>query len=326
MEYRYEVWRPTDSQAVEMERVQNSVARRILGVSKNTAIVALLSELGLMPLQMRREMLAMRFYGKLVRMNNDRLVKRVFRMRKEQWSRDKQPEGSEKRKRQEKGWMPWMESLLTKYRLQEAWETENVGEKEEDWKIKVTMAVERRMKEWWEESSDGMPTLERYRNLVSGWSDVPQTYITNVGREHAAGAMQIARLRCGANSLMISQGRHTKNNEKIERDERKCKCCQLQGREAPVEDEKHFLLHCESLREAREKWMTRVGEVMGEERWQEIQNFDDDDLQVDFLLGVVGSNTNGRFGECSDELLSCILRGVNSMFVARKSLMYKDLW
>ena len=72
--------------------------------------------------------------------------------------------------------------------------------------------------------------------------------------------------------------------------------------------------------------MTRVGEVMGEERWQEIQNFDDDDLQVDFLLGVVGSNTNGRFGECSDELLSCILRGVNSMFVARKSLMYKDLW
>jgi hypothetical protein len=323
MEYGCEVWRPSKKGANDLEIVQLSVAKRILGVSRNTASVAVLSELGLAPLEKRREMMAMRYYGRLVRMEDTRMVKRIFRMRKDEWCNGRGTEGSVLRGRQEKGWMAWMEGILLKYDLEDAWRTERVGSKK-DWELQVEMALDKNTKEWWKKETEGMPTLERYRNVVCGWSGVPQRYIADAMGKNSGGAMQMARLRCGANSLMISQGRHNKPEDYVERNERRCRCCNVGKNEiAPVENESHFLIECTGLNESRQRWWERLEKVLGEERWQSFASLSAE-KKTDFLIGVPGEGE--KFEGCSEDLLNCVLQGVNSMFRARKHLMYEEVW
>ena len=212
---------------------------------------------------------------------------------------------------------------LIKYGLQEEWQTERVGTKAE-WDLVVERAVELDTNKWWKSEAANMVTLERYCKVVSGWNGAPQRYVTDAEVKNTNGAKQMARLRCGANSLMISQGRHRGVDERVKREDRRCRCCD-EGKDkasVPTEDECHFLIECPGLMETRQEWWKRLEGVLGQDRWQQFE-ISSADQKVDFLLGVPGED---RFGGCSADLLQCVLQGVNSMFKARKNLMYKEVW
>ena len=65
----------------------------------------------------------------------------------------------------------------------------------------------------------------------------------------------IARFRMSSHTLAIETGRHAK--PKIAKEERKCRCCNLDY----VEDEKHFLLKCPLYNEERLPISISLGEA-----------------------------------------------------------------
>ena len=58
------------------------MASRLLGCSRLTSSEALLGELGWWPMKARRDMLMLRFWAKICRMKDNRLVKRIYKWRK----------------------------------------------------------------------------------------------------------------------------------------------------------------------------------------------------------------------------------------------------
>lgn len=78
LEYGSEVWWPTDTQSLALERVQLHAARSILGCFEGTATVAVRAELGLQPLAVRRRLARLRWYGLLKSMPSSRLPAAVY--------------------------------------------------------------------------------------------------------------------------------------------------------------------------------------------------------------------------------------------------------
>ena len=62
----------------EAERIQREMARMILKCSPKMTNEAVLGELGWWTLKGRRDLLRLKYYGKIVRMGEDRLVKQVY--------------------------------------------------------------------------------------------------------------------------------------------------------------------------------------------------------------------------------------------------------
>jgi len=62
----------------EAERIQREMARMILKCSPKMTNEAVLGELGWWTLKGRRDLLRLKYYGKIVKMGEDRLVKQVY--------------------------------------------------------------------------------------------------------------------------------------------------------------------------------------------------------------------------------------------------------
>lgn len=78
LEYGCEVWDLTATQSAQLEELQRKAARWILGCPKSTASAALLGELGLQPLAMRRLAAKTRWLHQLSSMDNSRYAKQVL--------------------------------------------------------------------------------------------------------------------------------------------------------------------------------------------------------------------------------------------------------
>ena len=76
LEYGCEIWGA--GRWEEVERLQNSMGRRILGVNRKTSGAAVRGELGWWRMEARRDLARLRFWGKLVRMDRSRIVKRIY--------------------------------------------------------------------------------------------------------------------------------------------------------------------------------------------------------------------------------------------------------
>ena len=77
MEYGAEIW--GDVEWEEAEKLQREMAIRILRCSSKTANVVVLGELGWETMKARRMKLMLNYWGKVVSMDEDRLVKRLYR-------------------------------------------------------------------------------------------------------------------------------------------------------------------------------------------------------------------------------------------------------
>jgi len=78
LEYASEIWTATETQSKQLEGIQLSAARAILGCFPGAASVAVLAELGLEQLAERRAKAQLRWYGKLRSMQPDRYPAQVL--------------------------------------------------------------------------------------------------------------------------------------------------------------------------------------------------------------------------------------------------------
>src|SRR3569623_1146014 len=68
----------------EVESVQLQVGKRLLGVSRKMANAVVRGELGWWPMRAQRDMKLLLYWARMVRLEDYRLVKQVYRRRREQ--------------------------------------------------------------------------------------------------------------------------------------------------------------------------------------------------------------------------------------------------
>ena len=62
----------------DIEKIQNNLMRSFLGVGRNASIVALIGDMGWLPIATMTKLNCIRFWLRLSNMTNDRLNKQVF--------------------------------------------------------------------------------------------------------------------------------------------------------------------------------------------------------------------------------------------------------
>ena len=132
IEYGAEVWRPTKAQAKKLEGTVCEFARHVLGLDTRTGNDFLLSELGLLAPEARRQELKLRFFRHLCAAEPERALSRIFHHRcaEVQAGRAKKSLCAEYR------------DLLLKHGFAEEWETLPVAMPQ--WESRVRKAVAKR--------------------------------------------------------------------------------------------------------------------------------------------------------------------------------------
>jgi hypothetical protein len=209
-----------------------------------------MGELDWMPVQARREILRLRYWGKIVgegKRNPGSLVHAVYRE-----GRLRVEEGRAKSQRE---WCVETKRLLKEVGLEEYWESEEVGEQNE-WALLVKRMVFRREEAKWREGmwrggkrGMALTTLERYarvkRTLRNEWFlDRSRVWVS-----------RWVRMRGGVQELEVTVGR--RRAPQVPRKDRVCRQCHL----GEVEDEEHFWLHCPRWAEQREGLWNDMFEV-----------------------------------------------------------------
>ena len=77
LEYAAEAW--GGGNWLQAEQIQNTVGRTLLGLSSKTAMEVARGELGWISMKARRELKLLRYWGKLLKMEDSRLVKQIYR-------------------------------------------------------------------------------------------------------------------------------------------------------------------------------------------------------------------------------------------------------
>jgi hypothetical protein len=218
-----------------------------------------LGELGWWTLKARRWLLRLRYWGKLVKLGRDRLTRVVYNESRRRYVE----EGA-------KNWASYTHRIMCVLGLQDFWDKDNTDITTKAWNDEVEAAVLKWEQRNWLEGLASKTKLENYRNWKRTWG--LEKYLL-IGGE-LEGTRTLTRLRSGANSLEIDQGRQ----KGVVRENRICRVC---GN--GVEDEVHFVLNCIRYVKGRERMMQKLRILMPVTRnWQ--MNGDIDKLMT-FLMG-----------------------------------------
>src|SRR3569623_260696 len=174
------------------------------------------------------------FRARLVRMDNSRLAKIVYKQRREQVKRAND-------------WCSRVRKTLISLNLGHVWVSELVGQ-ENDWKRVVKACLQEREEREWKQQLMEKRKLGLYRILKLTLQR--EEYLDNVAE--ADDRRLMTAMRSGTNTLRIETGRWV--NEEAE--ERKCILC-AQGSE---EDERHALLECACYERERRCYVRKIAE------------------------------------------------------------------
>jgi len=221
------------------EDVQLEIGRRILGVSKMTTKEVIQGELGFQKLSSRRRILRLRYWAKIVKLggenkNNKRLLYRMYKERRDEFMK--------KRGQNKKNWCYGIWKSLKELGLEEIWETERI---EHNFPKIISEANKKREEEEWKEQIMKKPKLRQYKRLKNKLE--LEDYVIRFERRTRR---QLTMMRGGTNYLRIEKGRW----EKERKEERVCNVCISQE----VEDEKHFLLNCQSYKQERDDMFSKI--------------------------------------------------------------------
>jgi hypothetical protein len=300
LEYGSEVWEPGKTDVKRVEKVQLAAGKSILGCGSKMANEVVRGELGWMTMAGRRAVMKMRFFGRLVRMDEDRVVRKVFVKRYRKW------------KAGEGGWFGNVKEMMEKSGIGDWWDEgtwEGMPEKAE-WDSMVMEGVRGEEVRRWKEGMADKGTLENYRRIKTELE--LEDYLVGA-RGRRPGVVLITKLRGGTNALRVSQGRHSN----LPRHERLCLVCNS----GKVEDEFHFVMECPDLAVPRA------------EMWQNIENAVSDELGIALNLQLMTEQE--RFDmllgkkqpfEAPNTMAGTIARGLVAMYEARKGCLYEDIF
>jgi hypothetical protein len=299
LEYGCEVWEPNKRNRERIERVQKRAGKAMLGCSSKMGDVVVRGELGWTTMEGRREMIKLRFFGRLVRMKEDRVVRRMFALR---WG-----QGGE----EDKGWCGEVRRLLRKYNLEEWAEKEAWGglPKNEMWKKVVETEMRRVEEEKWRKDMEENGTLDTYRRVKKDLEF--EDYLRKIGKGARSGAVLKTKLRGGTNALRVSMGRQ----QKLERSERMCLICNS----GAIEDEEHFVMGCGPMIQERDRmWskLVRGSDVRAASKMRMMTKKE----RFEFVLG------KKQDFKVSNKMQMSICNGLRKMYEVRKGCLYDDVF
>jgi hypothetical protein len=263
LEYGCEIW--GEKNIIDYEKIQLAMGKRILRCGSRTSEEVVRGELGWERQKARRDEMRLRYWAKITRMDDDRIVKMIYRASRNRMEREEAVEGSEVK--MTKTWCLYTRTLMKKLNLEEEWKTEEVDE-EEEWNELVRERIHEREQNKWRKNCLLKPKLRTYVKIKKTLRTEPYLEVY-----HRRGIPELAKLRGGTNRLRIEQGRYRK--EAVEN--RICEYCDSKE----IEDEKHFLLKCKPYNDLREKMWSKIEETTGIKR----TDFENDDERLDALIG-----------------------------------------
>lgn len=146
-EYGAEVW--GEDRWDEMEKIQRDMGKRILGLEQSTSNEVILGEMGWWTMKARRDMLRLRYWRKLLKMNRKRIPRQVY-----DW---------EMGRATQKTWCTYTKGLLTELGLGEKWETQKVNENCSEWNNLIEERIHLREECRWRKTITEKPKLRTYR-------------------------------------------------------------------------------------------------------------------------------------------------------------------
>ena len=229
LEYGAEIWGNCEWE--EAEKLQRAVARRILGAKQGTSNAFLMGELGWWPLSARRDLLRLRFWWKLVNMQQSRGVRQVYDYCRAKFElslgagRD-----LGKLRKQSMNWCEYTFSLLKELNMEEIWWTGKPGGADE-WNARVYSKIQEREERKWRRLMMNNVKLELYRQVKNKLK--LELYLLD--ERSRPGRIEFGRYRSGSCSLRVDQGRE----EGLARERRVCMLC--------IEDVEHVMVVCPGM-------------------------------------------------------------------------------
>ena len=199
----------------KVDNVQLHASRYYCGLPRNAATLGVYGEMRWCPGVMRKDLEAMRLYNHIVRMEDNRIARRVL-------SFDRRNNGL---------WSRKMGNILSSISCVQNWNDMSP--------INVDLArkeLTRMYCSTWTEETKVKPKLELY-SIVSPEFSVSPHLVSNVPKFKRS---LISRLLTGSLQLQVEMGRYTG----IPRNQCYCQLCN----DGKVEDEIHFVFECEAYR------------------------------------------------------------------------------
>ena len=250
VEYGCEIW--GDRPVPDLEKLQLQMGKRILRCGKKMTEEVVRGELGWERQKSRGDEMRLRYWSKIVKMTDDRIVKRIYRV-----SRNRMEREESERIPITSTWCKYTRDLMMKLNLEEEWYTEEVGT-EEEWNHKIRERIHEREERKWRNKCLLRPKLRTYVKLKRKLKR--EVYLQIY---HRGGVPEMVKMRGGTNRLRIEQGRY--RGEEVE--ERVCEYCDM----GEIEDEDHFMRKCKLYEDLREK-MWRDFEEITEVKQNEVND------------------------------------------------------
>ena len=236
LEYAAEIWGEKDWK--EAEILQRTMAKRILGMKERTTNEAVLGELGWWPLKARRDMIRLRYWHKLLKMDKNRLPRMIY-----DWGKDNSDNNN--------SWIAYTKRLLENLKLNEYWLKQKITITTAEWNKIIHVKIQDREQKEWRQRALLKPKLRTYIKYKKILKE--EDYLKN---EDSIGRRMLARIRSGTNNLRIETGRYERPRQ-IEKF-RICKVCMRE-----TEDEEHFLNRCKAYEDIRKDLFTERSEGDG---------------------------------------------------------------
>ena len=252
LEYGAVIW--GDVKWEEAERVQREMGKMILRCSSKMANEVVLGELGWWSLRARRDLLRLKFWGKIVsRMSSSRLVKHVYSVSRARYEAGKSSK-----------WCKYTHELLKELGMNDVWQQGTITCNMTTWDKELREKIHAREEKEWLARMQTKPKLRTYRTIKHKLEFEPY-----LNHDNTYARETMTRLRGGTNELRIETGRYpnTNRDRRLDEDERRCLLC-MSGE---VEDERHFVLSCVVYKEMRKKMFEVVKDVMLKKKKEEIE-------------------------------------------------------
>ena len=166
------------------QRVQREMGKMILRCSSKMANEVVLGELGWWPLKARRDLLRLKFWGKIVsRMSSSRLVKQIYT-----YSRTRYETGKSSR------WCQYTHALLTELGMQDRWQQGTTACEMGTWDKELRAKIHEREEKEWLARMQTKPKLRTYITLKHKLTFEPYLFHDNTGAREI-----MTRLRGGTN-------------------------------------------------------------------------------------------------------------------------------
>lgn len=222
--YGAEIWGFDMSQ--QIEQVQFRFCRFLLGLPSKTTSLSVLGELGRLPLYTVYILKCIKYWSKLIHMQDSRLPRSCYNMLLELDISGRTT------------WATHVKEILYKYGFGHIWINQGAGD--HDLFIReFQQRINDTAKQCWHDSTFDKPKLRTY---VTFKTDLElEGYLTMQMPFYMRQLLSL--LRCGDLRLNIETGRH----HNIDKDQRICQLCHLD-----VEDEYHFIMSCSKLEKLRQ--------------------------------------------------------------------------